>query len=295
MTIQKNGNTGVANIMQQMVANASKPNTNGPKVEAQVASYIEANKDKIASMLPSIVSPKRFTQIVLTTINDNPALLACGMNSLISAIAKMSQIGLDPGPLGHVYIVPFKGRAQVIIGYKGYVQLLINSGLVSYVDAQPVYKGDYFKYQYGSTAFIDHIPNPDNADFSDKNIDFFYAIVKFKDGGSFFKVLSTKQVMAVRDEFSKASTSQDSPWSKHFVAMGCKTVLRKCMAYLPVSIENNNLYNAERYDGNIVEIKPNDYTTGEQGAETEHLLDPSELEGDNTVIEGDIPETSSSE
>jgi recombination protein RecT len=60
---------------------------------------------------------------LLTAIRLNPLLHECTTESLLAALLLSAQVGLEPGPLGHVYLVPYKRECTWILGYTGIIEL----------------------------------------------------------------------------------------------------------------------------------------------------------------------------
>ena len=139
--------------------------------------------------------------------------------------------------MGHCYLIPFNNRqaktkdVQLIIGYRGMIDLARRSGQIVSITARVVYQGDTFSYQYGLNEDISHVP----CDIAERGpITHFYAIAKLKDGGVQWEVMSKGDIDKVREQHSKA---KNSPWESHYEEMGKKTVIRRLYKYLPVSIE----------------------------------------------------------
>ena len=59
------------------------------------------------------------------------------------------QLGLEPGLLGHCYILPYKREATFIIGYKGMIDLARRSGHIQSIYAHAVHENDEFEYELG--------------------------------------------------------------------------------------------------------------------------------------------------
>jgi recombination protein RecT len=199
---------------------------------------LEVSKKQIEAALPKHLTPERLLRIAMTEARKNPALLECTQASFIGAIIQTAQLGLEPGgALGHSYLVPFKNKnagtreVQLIVGYRGMMDLAYRSPKVSHVIARAVYKGDKFVYQYGFDERLDHNPDPLAEG---KELTHVYAIVFLKEGGKIFEVMEVKEIEAAR----KRSKSADSgPWDTDYEAMAKKSVVRKLFKYMPVSIE----------------------------------------------------------
>ena len=107
--------------------------------------------------------------------------------------------------------------------------------------AQEVRQGDTFHYEYGRNETLKHIPAPHNKR---GEIEYFYAYAVLKNGGFTFTVMHISEIEKVRDEHSisyKFDKGGQSIWVKHFSSMALKTVIKKLVKYLPVSIETQEL------------------------------------------------------
>lgn len=199
-------------------------------------------KKQMALALPKTLPVERMMRIVLTEIRKVPALMQCDQASLLGAVMQAAQLGLEPGgALGHCYLLPFgngksktgQPNAQLIIGYRGMLDLARRSGQIQSFSAFTVHEGDEFHYELGLRPDIKHIPS-DAADRDSRPITYVYAVANLKDGGVQFEVMSRAAIEAVRMQ-SKAGKS--GPWVTHWEEMAKKTCLRRLFKYLPISIE----------------------------------------------------------
>ena len=197
-------------------------------------------QNQMALALPKTMTPERLTRIVMTECRKTPALLNCNQQSFFGAILQCAALGLEPGSaLGHCYLLPFgngkakdgKMNAQLIIGYRGMIDLARRSGQILSLNAYCVHANDDFSYELGLHPDIHHIP----ASTADRGlVTHVYAVAQLKGGGVQFEVMSRAEIEEVR-KTSKAGSS--GPWSSHWDAMAKKTVIRRLFKYLPVSIE----------------------------------------------------------
>ena len=202
-----------------------------------VAGMMKAYKDQIAVALPKHMTPDRMVRIVTTEMRKNPDLMKCEPTSMFGAVIQCSQIGLEPGgTLGHAYLIPFNNRkksimeVQLIIGYRGMIDLARRSGQIASITANCFYENDEFSFRHGINQQLDHIPS--NGDHG-KMIGA-YAVAKLKDGGYQFEVMYKNAIDAIKE---KSKTSRFGPWVDHYDEMARKTVVRRLFKYLPVSIE----------------------------------------------------------
>ena len=236
-------------------APAKTPLTLAGLKSSQVTSLLEAYRGQMANVLPKHVSPDRMLQVATTLIMQNPDIANCTTQSLIGGLLAASITGLEPTPqLGLCYFVPFKNKknnnqkeVQFIIGYKGMVQLARNSGQVKTVYAEPVFENDHFEYELGLDPSLIHRP----AEGERGSLTHAYAVIRYKDEGYNFVVLSKADIDKIRNR-SAAGKSSYSPWATDYAAMARKTAVRQVFKWAPVSIENNMLLDGAKIDANQI-------------------------------------------
>ena len=218
----------MANKIQNQVAT-----TNGEKKTMQT--YIKSMEGEIKKALPSVITPERFTRMVLSAISSNPKLGSCTPSSFLGAMMSAAQLGLEPNtPLGQAYILPYQNKgtleAQFQLGYKGLIDLAYRSGEVELIQAHIVYENDKFDCEYGLEAKLSHVPAESERGEPIK----VYAMFKTKSGGYGFEVMSMDDVKKHAQKYSKSFGSSYSPWATSFEEMAKKTVLKKCLKYAPL-------------------------------------------------------------
>ncbi|MBR8312416.1 recombinase RecT [Burkholderia dolosa] len=215
-----------------------------------VKQFFESQKGTLAAVLPRHVSPDRMLKIALGALRTTPKLMECTVESLMGAVVQCSQLGLEPNtPLGHAYLIPFekkkkvggqwvtdKVETQIVIGYKGLIELARRSGQVVSIAAHAVHEHDHFDYAFGLDEKLEHKPSMSARG----RVIAFYAVAKLVGGGHAFEVMSAEQVNEIRDasqNYKFARDKEKTVWGQHYEEMGRKTVLRRLFKYLPVSIE----------------------------------------------------------
>ena len=198
--------------------------------------YIKSMDSEIKKALPSVITPERFTRMVLSAISCNPKLAACTPKSFLAAMMSAAQLGLEPNtPLGQAYLIPYKNKGidevQFQIGYKGIIDLAYRSGEVELVQAHIVYANDEFICEYGLEPKLVHKPADSDRGEAVK----VYAMFKTKSGGYGFEVMSMDDVKRHAEKYSQAYKSgYTSPWKTNFEEMAKKTVLKKVLKYAPL-------------------------------------------------------------
>ncbi|MEZ7724600.1 recombinase RecT [Fusobacterium sp. 27098_8_59] len=218
------GNTGT------MVKKENKSKT--------IFDVIQAGAKQFATALPKHVNSERFVRIAITTIRQNPKLAKCSQESLLGALMVSAQLGLEPGTLGQCYLIPFENKkagtveCQFQIGYKGLIELLRRSGQLSDIYSYTVYENDDFNIEYGLSRTLTHKPNFDERG----EIKGFYAVAILKDGAKAFEYMTKDEVIHHEEKYRKGSYKNDV-WNKNFEEMSQKTVVKKLLKWLPVSVE----------------------------------------------------------
>ena len=288
-------------------AKNSLTGTNGTPVTKKenksktIFDVIQAGAKQFATALPKHVNSERFVRIAITTIRQNPKLAKCSQESLLGALMVSAQLGLEPGTLGQCYLIPFENKkagtveCQFQIGYKGLIELLRRSGQLSDIYSYTVYENDDFNIEYGLSRTLTHKPNFDERG----EIKGFYAVAILKDGAKAFEYMTKEEIVKHEEKYRKGSYKNDV-WNKNFEEMAQKTVVKKLLKWLPVSVEfleniekddksfkvvdTKNAEDIEiiESDGDIINVE-----TGEFIEEaTEDNKSPKKQINDDTMVQG---------
>lgn len=220
------------------LAKQSTADTSIQTKAASVRNLLEKSRSQIAAALPKHMTADRMIRVAMTSVQRVPKLLECDQISLVGAIIQASQLGLETdGVLGHAHLVPFKGKVQLIVGYKGLIELARRSGQVVSISAHVVYSNDDFTYEYGLNETLSHRPT-----MGDRGTPIAaYAVAKLKDGGHAFDVMSVNEINTIRDKSQGYRMAKQygssSPWDETWDEMAKKTVIRRLSKFLPMSIE----------------------------------------------------------
>ena len=222
-------------------------------------------RELVSASVPKHLTGDRLLRTFTSATSKNPLLLQCEMRGLIGQFLTLSALGLEINtPLGHSYLIPFKTRrkvgtawqevyeAQLVIGYKGMVDLAFRSGLILSVDADVVMKGDEFRWHKGTNGGVSYrqmVPKSTGTPTHG------YANASVKGGGQPFEVMMWEDIMAIREGsqgYRAAMRAHDdaiansrpppksyteAPWIKHVNPMACKTVFNQLAKWLPLSPE----------------------------------------------------------
>ncbi|WP_400162889.1 recombination protein RecT [Brevibacillus sp. TJ4] len=217
-------------VRNQLANRVNQPPQQPQSPEQTIAGYLKRMGPEIEKALPSHMNADRMARIALTTIRTTPKLLECNVSSLLGAVMQAAQLGLEPGLIGHCYIIPYGREAQFIIGYKGMIDLARRSGNIESIYAHCVYEADEFNYELGLHPKLHHKP----ATGRRGEMKYVYAVAHFKDGGYQFEVMDKEEIEKRR---SRSKASKNGPWVTDYEEMAKKTVIRHMWKYLPISIE----------------------------------------------------------
>ncbi len=223
---------------KNMIQNATKSEVTPAAGRPAMQTYIKQMENEIKKALPSVLTPERFTRIVLSALSTNPKLAETTPQSFLGAMMTAAQLGVEPNtPLGQAYLLPYwnsKNRCyecQFQLGYKGLLDLAYRSGDVSVIQAHVVYENDEFSYAFGLNPELRHIPaKQDRGEPTHV-----YAIFHTKSDGYGFEVASIESIRIHAQKYSKSF--DNGPWQTNFEEMAKKTVLKRVLKYAPLKSE----------------------------------------------------------
>jgi recombination protein RecT len=237
-------------------------------------------KPTLKAVLPKHLDADRIIKMATAAFLRSEDLQKCTVVSIIKATIVAAELGLEPGGLlGECYLVPFNNKKKVrdgnvwkdvpvteatlIPGYKGLIKLARQSGDISTISAYVVDEADAFHVELGLEPKLTHVPNMSNKTGNAKA---FYCVVKFKDGGFHFEVMTKAEVDAIRAR-SKASGS--GPWTTDYGWMGRKTVIKQALKMVTLSSEKPQVAIAVAADnsaemGEVFSTETTDALTGEE-------------------------------
>jgi recombination protein RecT len=216
----------------------------GEKPQKTLADFVLDHQKDFALVLPKHMNPDRLVRLSIGALRTTKGLAQCSLTSFASSIMACSILGLEPNtPLGHAYLLPFKNKGvlecQLIIGYKGLIELMNRSGVVSSVRSIPVFEGDEFEYELGLHSDIRHRPSVDPTRGTDPTkLTHVYPVVKLREQGMdpIWDVLNRGQIEARRNR-SPAAKASTSPWITDYIPMALKTGIRQIATWVPSSSE----------------------------------------------------------
>lgn len=186
-----------------------------------------AAKQSMREVASKEFSIDRLLKLTTTAIADAPDLAKCDPMSMYRALMQCSQCNIEPNTFrGHAYLIPFAGKVQFILGYKGMLELARRHPAVTYIHADEIREDDEFSYSYGTDRHLKHKPARTRSRLVGA---YCYAEVN---NVPIFRVMWEDEILEIRDKSqgwkqAKARGKTDrSPWTTHPGRMYRKTAVR---------------------------------------------------------------------
>ncbi len=194
----------------------------------------KAMLDQFSKALPKHIAPDQFARAALTAVRRTPQLALCSHDSFLLSLMTAAQAGLEVGVNGQCWILPFKGEAQFVIGYRGLIQLAWRSDRISDIYAHAVYTGERFEVQFGDEKRLIHAPRVGKKDPS--QIVAAYAVFSVQ-GSKTWDVMSVEEIEEIRLRSPAVRAQKKTPWDTDYEEMAKKTVLKRLLKWAPLSRE----------------------------------------------------------
>ena len=187
--------------------------------EKQLTPLMPRFEDILAGAMPV----ERLKQTLIVSCETNPALLQANRQSLMSAAlgAAMLRLPVD-GVTGQAYVVPYKGKAQLIPGYGGLITMAARSSFSVHADI--VRENDHFEMTSGSNPGIEHTHKGTTKAERGKPIGA-YAVYRSHHFPSIMKWMSHEEIMAC--------SNGRNVWKSNPLAMYQKTPIRHAAKLMP--------------------------------------------------------------
>lgn len=203
---------------------------NQPAPKKTALQLLEQYRPQLAEVVPEHIKIDRLVRVCKSQINQNPKLGMCDPYSLMSAVMKTAQLGLEPGVTMH--LIPYGAKVNAIPDFKGLVELARRSGQISEIYAETIHENDNFDIQHGLHRDLKH-----SFKFGEKRgkVIGSYAVARFKDGGVHFVAMDIEQINKIKNRakyFNKV-------WDTDFEEMCKKTAIRRLSKLLPLSNEKS--------------------------------------------------------
>ena len=249
-------NTQVAVIPREQTQNQIQVisgDLNSPRVRNTIGALIRGTS----------LSVDRVIKVALAAVVRNEDLLKCSGSSILRAVCRGCEVGLEPGGLlGQAYLVPMRHwkdgvttyDCELWLGYQGCIELVRRACAVSTIWAEVWKPGDEFSCRYGLNPDLVHVPSWDDRDPAIESLGA-YSVATMKDGAKQFVTMSRAQVEAVRLKSSGGTYQKDDnyghkkgdprgAWLTDWDEQAKKTSIKRIYKVLPKAVIDQEM--AER-------------------------------------------------
>ena len=224
----------------------------------RVSSYLDKTRERFASVVGDN-NAGAYISSVMIAVKQSEALQRCSMESIYVSALRAATLRLSvDSSTGQAYIVPFKGQATLVVGYKGLYDMAVRTGRYRYINVSNIYEGQIIEENQ-----ITGFHTISGARSGNKTIGWLGAFEMNPSRGQmtgFGKTfyMTVEQIHEHAKEYSKSYTDPKSAWVKEPDKMERKTVLRLMIrrwGYLDPAdvqaleqIENEQPFEAESSD-----------------------------------------------
>ena len=215
------------NVTQNNIMERKNPS------KGQFMAYLtqDAVKNQINNVLGGVAG-QRFIAAITSAVQATEGLKDCTNASIVSGALLGESLKLSPSPqLGQFYLVPFGGKAQFILGYKGMIQLAIRSGNYKKLNVLAIKAGELVKYDPLNEEITVNLIEDEEARENAPTIGY-YAMFEYVNG--FRKTLywSKAKMEKHAERYSAGYKAKKGYtfWEKDFDSMAYKTMLRQLIS-----------------------------------------------------------------
>lgn len=181
----------------------------------------------------------------------NNYLTTMDKQSIYDAIVNVALTGLTLNPeLRLGYLIPFKGRLYFRSSYMGKKEILMRSGMVKDIWAEPVYEKDEFIINQGTERSIVH--NLPAQPFADRGaLVGGYWVAILTNGITSFGIMSKDEIDAIKKRSESVKSGKGSPWDTDYLEMFRKTLINRAYKTLPKTGISDNVLKVLEADGEL--------------------------------------------
>ena len=197
----------------------------------------EAVKNQINEVIGG-KNGQRFISAIVSAVNNNPQLQECSNQSILSGALLGESLKLSPSPqLGQYYLVPFNDSksgikvAQFQLGYKGYIQLAIRSGMYKKLNVLAIKEGELIGFDPLNEEIEVNLIEDEETREKAPTIGY-YAMFEYVNGFRKAIYWSRAKMEAHALKYSAGYRAKKgfTFWEKDFDGMAYKTMLRQLIS-----------------------------------------------------------------
>jgi recombination protein RecT len=202
--------------------------------------HLASKLEAVCDALPKNFNRERFIQNARALLNEKPEFKEMNRSLIVQGLLKGAYLGLDF--MNHeCYLIPYGNDVKFQTSYQGEKKFVKRYSVrpVKDIYAKIIRNGDSFQERItDGRPTIDFTPIPLNKG----EILGAFAVVLYSDGGMDYEAMSTDEINAVRNNYSKAATSK--AWKNSWDEMAKKTVIRRLCKHIETDFETVEAHRA---------------------------------------------------
>lgn len=197
------------------------------QAQHELTRFLSGRKmEKIAAAAGHNFDSQQYVRLLLQSCRDEKStlkLLACDHNSIYTgALAALDYGIVIGGPASEASLVPFGGKAVLVVEYRGWKRMARRSTDVDDIEMESVHVGDQFKF-INSRTEPEHTYSESKTRRTDP-VTGAYAIVYLSNGRIKCRYWTVEECINHRDTYSKnwerGKKDETNPWHEKNAAFG---------------------------------------------------------------------------
>lgn len=186
--------------------------------------------DSVKNKIQEIVgkNPEVFASSIVQIVGSNKLLAKSDPRTVLNACITATALDLPINQnLGFAWIVPYKGKAQFQMGWKGFVQLALRTQQYEKINVIDVFENQFEKHN----SLTEELEADFSIEGSGKVVGY-ACFFRLKNGFTKLTYWSRQKVTKHAKKYSQSFGKSFSPWSDkdQFDAMARKTVLKNTLS-----------------------------------------------------------------
>lgn len=202
--------------------------------------FVDPIKNAITGALPLFMreDSEAWIRGAILEVSKNPQLLQYAKNNFPAFAGTLTRVAALGLPLNRdmVYVLPFGSKqgmqANVIMGWRGELELIYRAGNVETVHHEEIYEHDRYEWRDGAPRLIAPAKEGERG-----ALRYAVAWAVMKSGKISQFAIADRERITRAKKASRGSSSPSSPWVQHEAAMWRKTAIHELANFVDSSVE----------------------------------------------------------
>lgn len=183
--------------------------------------------ERFTEVLGSSRNANAYISSAIIAVANNQALQECEPLSVLTSAMRAASLRLSCDPAtGQAWLVPFKGKATLVVGYKGLKDLALRTNKYRYLNVATIYDGQTVEEDQlrGIHKLIGFKSGPKARPIG------YLLYMEFMSGYQKSFYMTVEEIHEHARKYSKSYGNETSPWKTATQQMEIKTVFRLGMS-----------------------------------------------------------------